>query len=283
MNAKIDGKRENEKKKVRIGLRVEDNNAVVHGFELDIEGTVHIHDQDGYPDHPNNRTDQETEWFDQARDYAKWYVAQETEHDTAPWYLDTSQLKSISDAISRLSDGELKQHFGHYYRQLAGEYDGDITQPHPNPVPAGEAYNEYREYKLDIYLTDDGDIDATSGVHTMYYAGYNDPTILKSTDPYPDRDPDGRLEHVVVDIEWDQFDTFLDYHLRCQIRDSYLSRGEEPPEEYRVVGPGTDHMMSRQMHLDAVPPYHEYGADIDGYRADDTFNAGPVASLLNLI
>lgn len=264
-----------------IGVRVTDNDGVEHTVALGFDGELQAISQDGYSDDPDKRTDSENESVTQARDYAKWYVNQETEYDTAAWYLDTNQLKVVRDAIAHLNKNELEHHFGHYYRQLAGEYDDDITQPQPDPIPDGEAYNEYREYKLDIYLTDEGDIDATSGVHTMYYAGYNDPTVLTSTDPYPDRDPDGRLEHVVLDIEWDQFDAFLDYHLRCQIRDSYLARGEDPPAEYRVVGPGTDHMMNRQMHRDAVAPYHQYGADIEGYRADDTFNAGVFGKLLD--
>jgi len=86
----------------------------------------------------------------------------------------------------------------------------------------------------------------------------------------------------VLDIEWGQFDDFLDYHLQCQIRDSCLSRGEDPLEEYRVVGPGTDYMMRRSMNNDSVAPYHEYGADIDRYRAEDTFNAGIFGPLLDL-
>lgn len=110
----------------------------------------------------------------------------------------------------------------------------------------------------------------------------NDDRLIKTEDPYPDRKPDGRLEHVPLDIPWDQFATFIDYHLRCQLRDCYLARGEEPPTQYRVLGPGTDHMMVRCMTRDCLPPYHEYDADIDGYRAEDTFNAGLFAPLVEL-
>ena len=219
---------------------------------------------------------------DQARDYAKWYVAQETDHDTCPWYLDCEGIKAVRTAIAGLSEDELRDHFGEYYRQLAGKYDESITRPHPDPVPAGEAMNRYREYKLDIHLTDDGRVDATSGVHTMYYAGVGDERFVETTDPYPDRRPDGRLEHVPLELQWEQFEGFVDYHLRCQLRDCYLARGAEPPADYRVLGPGTDHMMVRCMHRDCLPPYHEYDADIAGYRADDTFNAGLFAPLVDL-
>ncbi|MEA1932578.1 MAG: hypothetical protein U9O06_13675 [Euryarchaeota archaeon] len=120
---------------------------------------------------------------DQARDYAKWYVAQETDHDTCPWYLDSDRIETVRTAIARLSEEALRDHFGEYYRQLAGKYDDEITRPHPDPVPAGEAMNRYREYKLDVYLTDDGGVDATSGVHTMYYAGVGDDRLIESDDP----------------------------------------------------------------------------------------------------
>jgi hypothetical protein len=250
---------------------------------MDSRGNIKYHEQDGYSDNPDNRTSKGNEMVDQARDYAKWYVDQETEHDTCPWYLDCDRIETVKTAVDGLSDEDLRRFFEAYYQQLAGEYDDDISQPQPDPVAAGEAMNRYREYKLDIYLTDDGAIDATSGVHTMYYAGINDDRLIKADDPYPDRKPDGRLEHVPLDIPWDQFETFLTYHLRCQLRDCHLARGEEPPSQYRVLGPGTDHMMVRCMTRDCLPAYHEYDADIDGYRAEDTFNAGLFAPLVELL
>lgn len=280
MKGEIIGQDEND-----IGTLVTDNNEIEHQIELHKRGgEIYAHECDGYPDDPDNRTGEGNEMVDQARDYAKWYVAQETGHDTVPWYLDTGQLERIRELVSELTEDERRTHFYDYYRQLAGEYRDDITQLHTGRVPPGEAMNAYREYKLGIYLREDGAaIDTTSGVHTMYYAEVNDDRLIKGDDPYPNREPDGRLEHVVIDIEWDQFGEFLDYHLRCQIRDSYLARGEEPPEEYRVLGPGTDHMMVRSMTRESVPNYHDYNANIDGYRAEDEFNAGMFGSLLDLI
>ncbi len=224
-----------------IGTKIEDNNGGEHQIEMHkINGEIYAHDQGGYADDPDERTGEGNEMVEQARDYAKWYVAQNTEYDTVPWYLRSDRIERVKDVVENLSDDDLEHHFEHYYRQLAGAYDDSIAQPNPDPVPVGAAMNEYREHKLDVYLTEDGStVDATSGVHVMYYADINDDRIIRSDDPYPDRKPDTRLEHVVIDINRDQFREFLIYHLRCQIRDSYLARGEEPPEEYRVLGPGT--------------------------------------------
>ncbi|RZV11757.1 hypothetical protein BDK88_0638 [Natrinema hispanicum] len=280
MNGKIIGENENG-----IGIDVDDNNDVIHEISIE-KGSLEIvyHEQDGYPDDPDRRTSDGNEMVDQARDYAKWYVAQNTKHDTAPWYLRSNRIEQVKDAVANLPEDDLNRYFDHYYRQLAGAYDATIAQPRPDPVPPGAAMNEYREHKLDVYLTDDGsDIDATSDVHVMYYAGINDDRLVHGDDPYPARTPDTRLEHVVIDIDRDQFREFLTYHLRCQIRDSYLARGEDPPDEYRVLGPGTDHMMVRCMNRDAVPSYHDYNANVSGYRAEDTFNAGLFAPLLNLL
>lgn len=268
-----------------IGTKVTDNNDVVHQIEMHkSNGEIYAHEQDGYPDDPDRRTSDGNEMVDQARDYAKWYVAQNTEYDTAPWYLRSDRIERVKGAVTDLSEDDLNRYFDHYYRQLAGAYDATIAQPRPDPVPPGAAMNEYREHKLDVYLTDDGtDIDATSDVHVMYYAAVNDDRLVRGDDPYPDQKPDTRLEHVVIDIDRDQFREFLTYHLRCQIRDSYLARGVNPPDEYRVLGPGTDHMMVRCMNRDAVPSYHDYNANISGFRAEDTFNAGLFAPLLNLL
>ena len=266
-----------------IGIEISDQESAKHTISVGFEGEIQGHGQERYPDDPEKRTSRGNEIVDQARDYAKWYVAKETDHDTCPWYLHCDRIEAVRTAIASLSEDELQDHFDEYYRQLAGKYDGEITRPHPDPVAAGEAMNRYREYKLDVYLTDGGTaVDATSGVHTMYYAEVGNERLVESTDPYPDRTPDGRLEHVPLDIPWEQFDSFVDYHLRCQLRDCYLARGAEPPADYRVLGPGTDHMMVRCMHRDCLPPYHEYDADIAGYQADDTFNAGLFAPLVEL-
>jgi len=265
-----------------VGINLRDNQGAEHIIEMEKDGEINAHQQDGYSDDPDNRMDKGNEMVDQARDYAKWYVDQETDHDTCPWYLNCDRIEAVRTAIAGLSDDILKDHFDEYYRQLAGKYDDEITRPHPDPVAAGEAMNRYREYKLDLYLTDDGGVDVTSGVHTMYYAGVGDERLVESSDPYPNRRPDGRLEHVPLDIPWEQFDRFVDYHLRCQLRDCYLARGAEPPADYRVLGPGTDDMMVRCMNRDCLRPYHEYDADIDGYRAEDTFNAGLFAPLVEL-
>src|SRR6056297_396755 len=129
MDAEITG--ENDE---RVGLYVYDNNGTKHWIEIEFQGEIKYHEQDGYPDDPDKRTSDGNEMVDQARDYAKWYVAQNTEYDTAPWYLRSDRIEQVKDAVANLSEDDLNRYFDHYYRQLAGAYDTTVTQPRPDPV-----------------------------------------------------------------------------------------------------------------------------------------------------
>lgn len=268
-----------------IGVDVTDNQGTLHEISIE-KGTWEIvyHEQDGYSDDPDERTGQENFAVRTARNYAKWYVDEQTDHDTLPWHLDADRVDAARQVLADRSDAELDEHFDHYRRQLAGEHDPSVDQPRPDPVPQHEAAFDYVEYKLDVYLTDDGDdLAATSGVHVLYYAGVDDDRVLRGDDPFPDRTPHARLEHPPFDLDESTLRQFLDYHLRCQIRDCYLATGREPPEEFRVLGPGHSEVMLLYMHLDGVPEYHRYDASVDGYRVDDAFNMGAFAKLLDLL
>ncbi|WP_226480663.1 hypothetical protein [Natrinema amylolyticum] len=131
MNGTVIG--ENE---VGIGVDINDNNGVIHEISIE-KGSWEIvyHEQEGYPDDPDDRTGEGNEMVDQARDYAKWYVAQNTEYDTVPWYLRSDQIEQVENVVADLSEDDLKHHFHHYYQQLAGAYDATIAQPNPIPCP----------------------------------------------------------------------------------------------------------------------------------------------------
>jgi len=82
----------------------------------------------------------------------------------------------------------------------------------------------------------------------------------------------------------------LCHHLQCQIRDSYIRLGLEPPEAVRVLGQGLAEQTMHYQHADIHPPYHLTDAKIDGYRppgvetaalADGTLGAAGRGSVLN--
>lgn len=249
-----------------VGLDVTDTRGSVHEIVVDREsGEIAFHDCGDYPEEPDERTNTEHELVFQARRYARYYVDRETEHETVPWELDPDRIEAVRTAVGGLSEVGLKQHFGEYYRQIAGHYEDDVLQPRDPPAVAVE--NDTALYELDVYLDADGDVEATSGVHVSYLESSGEPRTDWGPDPL-DRDPDARLQHVPFGLSWADLPDFLDYHLRCRIRDCYVAMGLEPPEEYRLLGPGIDKYFLKYTHFDVYPPYHDPTASVPGYRME---------------
>ena len=92
-----------EKENEWIGVEITDNNGYRHKIAVRFDGEIEGHGQDGYPDDSNERTDKGNEMVRQARDYAKWYVAQETGHDICPWYLDCDSIETVKAAVPYLA------------------------------------------------------------------------------------------------------------------------------------------------------------------------------------
>ncbi|MFA9502000.1 hypothetical protein ACERIM_04375 [Natrinema sp. H-ect1] len=63
----------------------------------------------------------------------------------------------------------------------------------------------------------------------------------------------------------DFFRAFLVHHLLCQIRDTYIGIGVEPPTPYRMLGAGIHHYTIKYKHFEMYPEYFDTEADIDGY------------------
>ena len=107
MNANITG--ENDE---RVGLYVTDNNDVEHWIEMEFDGEIKYHEQDGYPDDPDDRTGDGNEHVNQARRYAKYYVYQERGYDTLPWDLDYERFQTVQGTLEELSTGDIEEYFG---------------------------------------------------------------------------------------------------------------------------------------------------------------------------
>ncbi|NGM69775.1 hypothetical protein G6M89_12285 [Natronolimnobius sp. AArcel1] len=79
-----------------------------------------------------------------------------------------------------------------------------------------------------------------------------------------DREPNARLE--LVRLEFDSINTFqeyLDFHLRCQIRDRYIMIGVMPPEPFQVLGFGKLEAAIQYDFLDGYPKFHDSAATPD--------------------
>lgn len=269
MNATIYGEDE-----VVTGVKVTDNNDVEHDIQVEPDGRIYSHHQDGYPDDPAKRTEEEDERVSQARRYARYHVQQETEYDPVPWDESVPRIERARAAIEALSPDEFEEYFGTYFDQLNGHLPSiDYPVEHP-PELDGE---EFYLYLLDVYLDDDGTIEATSDIHFEYLEGpKNKPTQVWGEDPFPDRDPDARLQlmpQYLPSLEVGQ--AFFAYHLRCQIRDCYHLMGVEPAEEYRILGPGIYEATSRYMTAGRpYEPYYQLHADIPNYELDFDYGLG---------
>jgi len=266
MNAKILG----EDDEATI-VEVIDNNGVEHALAIEPDGSVQEHGQVGYPDTPSERTLEQGEYVTQARRYAQYYVAQETEHDTIPWDLNPDRFETVQEALAALSSDDIEELFGDLLAQSLSHYHddpdvdtGDITRPFELPDdkigPEGAVI-----YKQEIYLDDTDEIEAVSGVLIMYYVARGERTTIRHGD-VPDRDPDAQVEVSPAPlVAPDTFRDYLVYNLCCQIRDCYIGMGLEPPEEYRVLGPGQYRFTGKYQHFDLYPEYYNMHAEIPGY------------------
>ncbi|WP_049907177.1 hypothetical protein [Halovivax asiaticus] len=268
MNAKIIGQDD-----AGVGLVLSDNENREHELGVNSEGDILHHQVDDISDDPSTRTQTENEQFSQARRYAKYYVAQETEYDTIPWDLNPERFETVRDSLAALTVDELDDYFGDLFAQSLSHYaddpdvdTGDIERPYE--LPAGKIGPEGAVlYEQEIYLDESGDIETVSGVIVEYYVAKGERTTVRHDEaPVPDRDPDARVEispAPFVDLK--PFRDYLVYNLRCQIRDCYVGMGLEPPAAYKVLGPGQYRFTGKYQHFECYPAYFDVDADIPGY------------------
>lgn len=125
-----------------------------------------------------------------------------------------------------------------------------------------DQWQEFTEELADEIDTDAVDAElqleegAVSGIHVSY-PDRNGELVTDDADDPLDRQPDARLELVAADPgSLDDFKTYLDHHLKCQVRDCLVGMGLVPPEKYRVLGPGKFIYTRRYNHYDIYPELH---------------------------
>lgn len=163
----------------RIGVEVTDNSEVVHQLSLDPTGEIHIHEQDGYPDHAAEQTPKDSEHIRQTRRFAKYHVYRERHYDTLPAGQNPDRLEGVRQAIASMDAEAFRQCFEDLYRQLVSHWDDAVEPVIDPPVefdagggvasPGGAttqellaanvdfAVDELLFYRVDVYL--DGDAD----------------------------------------------------------------------------------------------------------------------------
>ncbi|ELY31604.1 hypothetical protein C499_00560 [Halogeometricum borinquense DSM 11551] len=241
---------------------------------MEFNGEIKYHNQDGYPDKPKNRTPNGNAHVNQTCRYARYHVYQETEYTPLPPEENLPGIKKVKQAIADLSVKEFEAYFSDTYDQVLSNHPS-VTPPVPHPESVPQ--NGYILYLIDVYLDDNDEIEAVSDIHLQYLDENGDKTQDWNDDPFPDRQPDARLQLFGKYVpSMDVFQEFVVYHLRCQLRDVYIGAGLEPPEKYRVLGRGDDDLTSRY-HNDKVTIYDDYHleeADIPGYELEFDYGFG---------
>jgi len=149
MKSTIDGERKTNQGETRIGIRVEDKQGVEHGIEMDELGEITIHQQDGYPDEPSERTPIESEIVNQARRFAQYYVYVERGYDTVPLEIHPERIDAVRQALQGLSDPDFERLFGDLKQQLQSYHDGTDRAI---PIPADAAGPNSVLYRQHVYL-----------------------------------------------------------------------------------------------------------------------------------
>jgi len=124
---------------------------------------------------------------------------------------------------------------------------------------------------VDEHSLADAFTEAVSGVHVMWSPANNQTETIETDLPDIDRKPDARFE--LPPYEPDSLEEFRDtllYHLKCQIRDCYLTMGVAPPEELRIQGPGWFDRSTWFQHYDVYEPYHRTDVDITNWQVQHT-------------
>lgn len=259
-----------------IGVRVTDNNDIGHTVAVGFDGDIQGHSQEGYSDDPTERTPNENEHVTQAREYARYHVWKETEYEPFPVEKNLPGIKRVREALQELSMEQFRELFEKLYHQVTGKFPGKTP---PVVLPSGVDSDDWVLFMVDVYLDDDGTIEAVSDIHLRYYDEEKTERDQWNDDPFPDRKPDARLQ-VTGDFvpTMEAFQAYLIYDLKCQIRDVYIGAGVDPPEEYRILGRG-QYRISRRYVNDDISHYDRYHlshADIPGYSFEFDYGMGEI-------
>lgn len=135
----------------RVGVKIQDNNGVDHGIEMEFDGTIKYHEQDGYPDKPAERTMEGNEHVRQARRYAKWHVYRERGYETLDRHENPDCLVAAMIAVSTLSEDATREQFDDLRTQLQRHYsDSPVELPFEDADP-----DDPIVYRKDLYVSPD--------------------------------------------------------------------------------------------------------------------------------
>ena len=101
-----------------VGVKVQDNNGVDHGIEMEFDGTIKHHQQNAYSNKAAERNDIDNEHVNQARRFARFYVHHQRGYDTLEPRRNPDRIAAATLAVGSLSPETLLEYLGDFYQQL---------------------------------------------------------------------------------------------------------------------------------------------------------------------
>lgn len=217
-------------------VRVRDNDENEHRVLINGEGEVLDHDTDPFVP-PRQRTEELNALYQQVYNQAAHRVHEDTDHDvvSGPWR--PEYLERAIEALEACPEES--------FARLEPFYE-ELQNPSTD-LPKDQVFVVYQP----MTLTDDFDDIASVGRRRHL--------VESNAGEYEWRGPndslDVALQLPLYTFEWEfgeRFRQFLLEHLRCQVRDAYLNRGEQPPEEYQVDGFGKINYAGDSVSMDSL-------------------------------
>ncbi|WP_230198766.1 hypothetical protein [Halopiger djelfimassiliensis] len=104
-------------------------------------------------------------------------------------------------------------------------------------------------------LSDGLQIAGVSSLHMAYIDGRGEEHVTDADEPF-DREPDARIELPVMDAgSLAEFQDYVNHNLACQVRDSFVRMGLEPPEPFQILGYGEFEAAEQYKRLEMYPNY----------------------------
>ncbi|SDC33327.1 hypothetical protein [Natrinema hispanicum] len=153
---------------------------------------------------------------------------------------------------------------------LASEYGIDLDEPDAHEQSVTDldtnertAWEEFGDALGDLVAENDADvseaayIDSVSTLHMAYLDSRGREHVTEATQPL-DREPDARFELVPIDLQSpEDFQEYLAFNLKCQIRDCFVRMGVQPPGAFQVLGYGRYEATERYNKVEFYPKYHD--------------------------
>ncbi|EMA29311.1 hypothetical protein C446_17399 [Halobiforma nitratireducens JCM 10879] len=165
-------------------------------------GEISGHLQSGYPDDPSKRSQEEHEWVNQTRRFAKFYVYRQQGYETVDPLSNPDRIATAAMAIANLPPDTFEAHFGEFYQQLrhdAGEAAPVVEVPDlpPTTVPRVEQ---------DIYLGLE-ETDTAAILERLIDDGTLEAVVNAAMEESEDGGLVNRIRQTVADQEIDMTDT----------------------------------------------------------------------------